>query len=187
VASRNDIMVIHNGVDLELYSRIYREVTINTGSRSLYEIAFLGDLNWEYYMLDRIIEGFSVAGNKGLAIRLKIIGDGATRRRPENIARKLRIQGMVSLKGYLDRETLVRELIASDLAITGRPLSRDLWNLTSMRSTIYEYIGAGLPILSFGPEHSYIERFIKHHSLGLYIGSIEPEDIGESIAVMIVD
>ncbi len=112
-------------------------------------------------MLEEIVEGFSLAYRRFNAggLRLKIIGDGALRKKLDAIIKRLGLQNGVTLKGYLDREVLVRELIISDLAITGRPMSRDLCNITSMRSTIYEYIGAGLPILAFGPRHIYREVY----------------------------
>ena len=187
ITDRGDIVTIHNGVDIELYTRIYDVATQHRNIGETYEIVFLGDLSWRYHMLEEIVEGFSLAYRRFNVgrLRLKIIGDGALRKKLEVIIKRLRLQDNISLKGYLDRETLVRELIISDLAITGRPMSRDLWNITSMRSTIYEYIGAGLPILAFGPKHSYIEKFIEHYSLGIYIASNDPIDICEGIQSMI--
>ncbi len=187
ITGRGDIVTIHNGVDVELYTRIYNVAAQHRNGGGAYEIVFLGDLSWRYHMLEEIVEGFSLAYRRFNAgrLRLKILGDGALRKNLEIIIKRLGLQNSVTLKGYLDREALVRELIISDLAITGRPMSRDLWNMTSMRSTIYEYIGAGLPILAFGPRHSYIEKFIEHYSIEVYIASNDPVDICGGIQSMI--
>ncbi|MEM4970173.1 MAG: glycosyltransferase [Sulfolobales archaeon] len=187
IIGRRDIVTVHNGVDIELYTRIYNIVARHRKTEDIYEIVFLGDLSWRYHMLEEIIKGFSLAYRKsnGKRLKLKIIGDGPLREELEAIVKKLELQSAVSFKGYLDREVLIKELITSDLAITGRPMSMDLWNITSMRSTIYEYIGAGLPILAFGPKHSYIEKFIKYYSIGTYITSNDPVDVCEGIQSMI--
>jgi len=181
------VEVVHNGADVDLYRRFSASIGVPGRERKGYaEVVFLGDLSWRYHMVDIAILSIYVA-NKILGegrVRLKIIGEGPLREPLQRLAERVGLRGAVDFKGYLDRETLIRELLYSDIAITGRPIPGDLWSITSMRSTIYEYIAAGLPILAFGPSPSYIESFILSESVGLYVASNSPAAIGSTLASM---
>lgn len=176
------VVVIHNGADVSLYAS--HAHTLGKLDKDYIDIAFLGDLSWRYHMVDLIISSFARALRSpvGIRLRLKIIGEGPMRRRLASMVRRLGLGGRVMLTGYIGRETLVKELIGSSMVVTGRPLSSDAWNIVSIRSTIYEYMAAGLPIVAFGPSPSYTEYFIKLNRLGLYIDSNDPDYIGSSIA-----
>lgn len=176
------VVVIHNGTDVSLYAS--QEHLLGKLDKHYIDIAFLGDLSWRYHMVDLIISSFArtLRSPVGMKLRLKIIGEGPMRGRLASMVRRLGLESRVMFTGYIDRESLVKELIGSSIAVTGRPLSRDIWNIVSIRSTIYEYMAAGLPIVAFGPSPSYTEYFIKLNKLGLYVNSNDPDYIGSSIA-----
>jgi glycosyltransferase involved in cell wall biosynthesis len=185
IAGAKNIEVIHNGVDVELYDKIYGAIT-HRKDKSYVEAVFLGDLSWRYHMVDKIIMGFGEA-RKILGsgrIRLKIIGEGPLKESLMKLAKSKGFGNDVIFTGYLERESMVKELILSDLALLGRPRQKDPWNITSTRTVIYEYAAAGLPILAFGPSPSHIEYFIKSNNLGVYLDTNDPKEIGEGIASM---
>jgi len=190
IINTNNIKVIPNGVDVETYQGVYRSISMNRASRDLVEVVFLGDLSWRYQVVDKIILGFEEAkrilGGKK-TVKLKVIGEGPLKKSLIRLTKSRGLEHYIRFTGYLDRESLIEELILSDIAIAGRPKPGDLWIITSIRLTIYEYIAAGLPILAFGPSPSYTEYFIKHNDLGVYLDTDDPREIGKGIANMVQD
>lgn len=92
----------------------------------------------------------------------------------KNIAETLNLNNVVSFEGYLERKEFIKKLISANFGIIGRPNINNLWNIASVRTTLYEYMAAGLPVFAFGPSSSYIKYLINKHKLGLYVSSDNP-------------
>ncbi|MEM4970748.1 MAG: glycosyltransferase [Sulfolobales archaeon] len=178
---RKDIEVIYNGADTELYREAIENIH-GFERRNPPIGVFVGDLNWRYHMLDRFIEALAILKRRGFHTKLKIVGTGALANKYRELVNKLGVNDLVSFEGYLERRDLVRTLITSDYGIIGRPSINSLWIIASARTTLYEYMAAGLPIFAFGPIISYTKSLLKINKCGYYIGSDNPLDIAENLA-----
>ena len=173
--SRKDIFLVYNGVDVDLYKKELDNLGYrNRLSKEIIGV-FAGDLNWRYHMLDRVIIAIAIITKKyKKRLKLEVIGSGKLLKYYENIVKTLGIDDVVTFKGYLERKEFIKKLISADFGIIGRPSIKNLWNIASVRTTLYEYMAAGLPIFAFGPSTSYIKHLINKHKLGIYIPSDNP-------------
>ena len=173
--NRKDVSVIYNGVDVDLYRGEIDNLAYRGKSSKEVVGVFAGDLNWRYHMLDRIIIATAIVTRKyGKNLRLEILGSGKLLKYYKGIAEALGISNIVTFQGYLERKEFIRKLVSADFGITGRPSINNLWITASARTTLYEYMAAGLPILAFGPPTSYTKYLINKHKLGLYIPTDNP-------------
>ena len=173
---RKDIFLIYNGVDVDLYKKELDN--LNYRSKSVGgEIVgvFAGDLNWKYHMLDRFLIAIAIMMKKyRKRLRFEVIGSGRLLKYYEDVVKVLGIDNVVTFVGYLERGEFIRRLILADFGVIGRPNINNLWNIASVRTTLYEYMAAGLPIFAFGPPTSYIKHLIIKHKLGLYVSTDNP-------------
>lgn len=176
---RSDIEIVYNGVDVSKY-----RVAVSRKSseeRDRLTAVFLGDLSWRYHMIDRFILALSIvnrlqtSGNK--RIMLKIIGSGRYKKMYEEIVSELGMGDVIVFTGYLEREELIENLVTADFGVIGRPAVNNVWNISSVRTTIYEYMAAGLPVFAFGPVNSYIRYLVERHNMGSYVPSDSPRNI----------
>lgn len=182
--NRKDVELVYNGVDVQMFESIRRTIRNDFEKEGVVGV-FLGDLSWRYHMLDTVLYALYIL--KKLAsklnikmikdLRVRVVGSGKYLPVYSKLTLRLGLNETISYTGYLEREDLVRTLILSDFGIIGRPAINNLWVKASMRSTIYEYMAAGLPVFSFGPESSYTQFFIKKNNLGMYISSDNPKSI----------
>jgi glycosyltransferase involved in cell wall biosynthesis len=134
-------------------------------------------------MLDRFIIALAMlrrVSGRNLT-KLKIVGTGAMIRKYRELVDRLYISGIVSFEGYLERGELVSTLVTADYSIIGRPSINNPWNVASVRTTLYEYMAAGLPIFAFGPKKSYIKTLLDVNKCGYYVQYDDPLDITENL------
>jgi len=182
---REDIELVYNGVDVDLYASAEITGEIPRGRGEVVGV-FLGDLNWRYHMVDKVIYALSImeksSGSNGTKrLRLLVIGKGRYEKTYRAIAERLGLKN-ISFLGYLERPVLVKTLTSADFGIVGRPSIDNMWNIASVRTTIYEYMAAGLPIFAFGPHHSYIRYLVAKHRAGMYIASDDPKAISMGLS-----
>jgi len=179
---RKDIEVIYNGVDAELYGEALGKI-LRREVREPPVGVFVGDLNWRYHMLDRFIIALAmlkrVSGR--IPTKLKIVGTGAMIRKYRELVDRLNLIKIVSFEGYLERGELVSTLVTADYGIIGRPSINNIWNVASVRTTLYEYMAAGLPIFAFGPRKSYIKALLDVNRCGYYVQYDDPLVIAENL------
>lgn len=176
--SRKDIEVIYNGVDTEIYKEILTSRGISRGDRETLTGIFVGDLNWWYHMLDRIIEALWIIRKiSDQRLRIEIIGGGRLAQKYRYMVKRLGLEDIVTFRGYLERKEFAEALIKADFGIIGRPSIPNPWNTASVRTTLYEYMAAGLPIYAFGPSISYIKYLLIANECGYYIDTDNPRVI----------
>ncbi len=180
---RRDIEVIYNGVDPELFREVIEKYLRSWVGEPPVGV-FVGDLNWRYHMLDRFITALAmlrkIVGRN--PTRLKIVGTGALVKIYRELVDRLNLSEVVSFEGYLERGELVKTLVTTDYGIIGRPSVNNLWNVASVRTTLYEYMAAGLPIFAFGPEKSYIKLLLSINRCGYYVQSDHSRAIAGELA-----
>jgi len=126
-------------------------------------------------MLDRIIIATAIAIRKyRKKLRLEILGSGKLQKYYKSITEALGVSDKVIFQGYLERREFIKKLISADFGIIGRPSINNLWITASVRTTLYEYMAAGLPVFAFGPQTSYTKYLINKYRLGLYVPSDNP-------------
>ena len=173
--NRKDVSVIYNGVDVDLYKEELYNLTYRYKSSEEITGVFAGDLNWRYHMLDRIIIATAIAIRKyRKKLRLEILGSGKLQKYYKSITEALGVSDKVIFQGYLERREFIKKLISADFGIIGRPSINNLWITASVRTTLYEYMAAGLPVFAFGPQTSYTKYLINKYRLGLYVPSDNP-------------
>lgn len=177
---KKKVYVAYNGVNMELYEHIGKYLKKPICNNDRCYLVFLGDLNWKYQRVDRIIKMVWILRNKYKQdIRLKVIGKGRYLDYYRQLTKALNLQKYVKFYGYVDYKYLPDIIMTSDIGIVGRPSIRNTWIITSMRMSIYEYLAGGLPIYGFGPPISYTKFFIKKHKVGVYVGSDDPHKLSE--------
>lgn len=179
---RKDIEVVYNGVDAELYGEALRKI-LRREVREPPVGVFVGDLNWRYHMLDRFIIALAMLKRVSSKnpTKLRIVGTGAMIRKYRELVDRLNLSEAASFEGYLERGELVSTLVTADYGIIGRPSINNPWNVASVRTTLYEYIAAGLPIFAFGPKKSYIKTLLDVNKCGYYVQYDDPLVIAENL------
>ena len=115
---RREIKVVHNGCDLSLFCR-------NEGSRSSVRrrlgipdhswcLIYVGHLKVKKGVMD-LLRIFKALREKKLPVYLIVIGEGEDRKKMEKEIGRTSIQGLVSLMGAIQQETIPDFLSASDL------------------------------------------------------------------------
>lgn len=182
---RKDIEIIYNGVDVEIYKKMILISPQKKIKSDNVTGVFLGDLNWWYHMLDRIIKAIAILIGSGKISRqnftFKIIGVGRLMKRYKELTKSLGIENIVKFEGYLEREDLVKNLVSADFGTLGRPSIRNLWIIASTRTTLYEYMAGGLPIFSFGPPYSYTKHLVESKKIGYYVPSDDPISLAREL------
>lgn len=170
---RAPMIVVPNGVDNEFYSKCF-EKRVRGSSR---EAVFLGDLNFAYHKLDVFIEALKLAAEEGLDLRLRVVGEGSELPKLRELAERLGVMDRVEFRGHVPREALVEELSCGAFGLAGRPAIDNLWIVTTMRMTVYEYLSCGLPVLAYGPPNSYTQHFVESNGVGIYVPSNDPRHL----------
>jgi len=171
------VTTVPNGVDNEFYS-IYFE----TRKRCADELAvFLGDLNFKYHKLEVFIQALKIAKDRGIKLRLRVIGEGVLLPRLKSLAKTLGLENNIEFLGYVKRAELPQKLGCGRFGIVGRPAKDNPWIVNTMRMTTLEYLSCGLPILAYGPANSYTQHFIEKHSIGVYVPSNNPKHVATGI------
>jgi len=171
------VTTVPNGVDNEFYSTCFE---IRKKRRDELAI-FLGDLNFKYHKLEVFIQALKIVKNRGVKLRLRVIGEGVLLPKLKSLAKTLGLENDVEFLGYVKRTELPQKLGYGLFGIVGRPNKDNPWIVNTMRMTTLEYLSCGLPILAYGPANSYTQHFIEKHSVGVYIPSNDPKQVATGI------
>jgi len=173
----DNIVVVPNGVDLsEFKSKCKWE-------RDIEEIRglFLGDLNYKYHAVDVLLKAVAILKKRRVKILIDVVGYGVLLRGLVKLAKSLNIVDEVNFHGYVSRESIYKIMSNAHFGVLSRLSYENLWILSTIRLTTYEYLACGLPLLAYGPPNSYMEWFVKSKGVGIYVPSNRPEDVAEGI------
>lgn len=174
--------IAYNGSDPSLFEKSYLKFKDKRSRAYPYVGVFVGSLNWEYQKLESIIKAiYLLKKDYQFIMKLRIIGHGALLGQYMDLVRKLRISDLIKFYGYVPLNALPDLLASSDFGIVGRPSTRNVWIMSSIRMTTYDYLSAGIPIIAYGPPLSYTKNFLMKYKVGIYIPSDNPKIIAEYI------
>jgi glycosyltransferase involved in cell wall biosynthesis len=113
--------------------------------RAPLELVYHGSLT-PLYGLDVAVRGVAVAIERGLALRLTIIGDGPHRPALEQLVGALRVAANVRFERRLPQAALPARLSQCDAGVV--PTRLDAMTRYSLSNKLLEYVHLGLPILA---------------------------------------
>ena len=179
----NNIHVIYNGADYDLFAkyaeRSFRRIKESTSTHTAVFIAARPEV--KYHLTDTILKAIALLKKKrGLTIKLKIIGcTSYSKKIYSAMARSLDIAKDVELVDAIPYHDVPKFLCNGTFGIIGRPSTVE-WKLT-IPVKVYEYLACGLPVFAFGPLHSELRIFIEKYNVGMYVPSLNPRIIAESL------
>ncbi len=112
----------------------------------------------------------------------------------DNVGTKARLEGLIAEERATDRvrvmppvpyNDLLNWTASADIGLIVNPPDYSLNNQVLLPNKLFEFIMAGLPVLSF-PLESIVE-VIKTHHVGRIIEAFSPQDIGLAINAMLAD
>ena len=183
----SNIHVIYNGADYDLFAkyaeRSFRKIKETTTTPTAIFIAARPEV--KYHLTDTILKAIALLKKKRkLAIKLKIIGcTSYSKKVYSTMARSLGIAKDVELIGVVPYHDVPKFLCNGTFGIIGRPSTVE-WKL-AIPVKVYEYLACGLPVFVFGPLQSELRVFVKKFNVGMYVPSLNPRIIAESLTKFI--
>jgi glycosyltransferase involved in cell wall biosynthesis len=137
-------VVIHNSADPDDFGpqRLPPARAANGGPL---ELAYHGSLT-PLYGLDIAVRGVALALERGLAVRLTILGDGPQRAALERLVADLQLATNVRFEPRLPQEALPARLAQCVAGVV--PTRLDAMTQYSLSNKLLEYVHLGLPILA---------------------------------------
>ena len=136
-------VVIHNSTDPSDFGEL-RDPALHP-SRDLLEVVYHGTLT-SLYGVDVAIRGVALASERGIKIRLTILGDGPQRASLEALVRELGVQRLVTLEAPVQQTALPQRLMACEAGIV--PTRLDGMTRYSLSNKLLEYVHLGIPVLA---------------------------------------
>lgn len=169
VISSKEIYVVPNGVDIN-------EIKCSGNEEKKYDLVYLANFNYPYHAVEVLIDTI-----RNTDLSLLLIGSGEYLNKLKKYIAKFEIKINIEYTGSIPYVELPKHLCRAKVGVSGRPFINNPEFLYTIPVKIYEYIGAGLPVLAYGPPNSAVEDFITKHSIGYYIGKKDDELMLEKI------
>ena len=169
---RDDIRVIHNGVDVEFFRpdpSVARPV----------EPTFLsvGRLK-KYKRIDHAIEAVALLGRRGRSVRLRIAGKGDDEPRLRQAVDRLGVGGLVSFEGFVSEEGK-RDLMRRAWA-TVQPSPKEGWGITNV-----EAAACGTPTVA--SDSPGLRESVVHQQTGLLYPHGDVEKLADALERLAAD
>ena len=168
---------LHHGLDLASYEPI---TVSRTGQLMITSVGQLKEKKGFCYLL----EACRILKSEGYEFKCQIIGEGSLREALEAQIRDLSLEEVVSLRGALPHEDVIREYQHSTLfvlpAVTAADGDRD-----GIPNVILEAMAMRLPVVS--TNHSGIPEAIEDGWSGLLVPPADPDALVEAIARLLKD
>lgn len=169
IIDNDKIHVVPNGVDL-------MEIKCSGLEEKEYDLVYLADFSYPYHALEVLVNAI-----KNTDLKLLVIGGGKYLERVKRHIVRNNIAINVEYTGFIQHSELPKYLCRAKIGVSGRPFINNPEYLYTIPVKIYEYLGAGLPVLAYGPPNSAVEEFLSKHQVGYYISEIEYKMILDKI------
>jgi len=170
------VILVPNGINVEEMAEVAgglnREAVLRkNGINDLDSrvVAYIGDLNWPYYMPEVILETIKKLNGQGFKISYAVVGDGSRREILERKSRELGLDSSVHLLGRKNHREAIELLMASDVAFYTLQ-EGDAQSNHAISTKVYEYIGCKLPIFAISDRGSAISELLKAKGVGIPLG-----------------
>jgi len=144
------VMVVENGVDLDLFHVMNREScrqALHLDKDAFY-VGFVGSFDFYHDMGTMLNAYHSLASQLlGKELRYLLVGDGASRKEVERKIDKLGFSGAVDFIGAVSHTEVAQYINAADVMVSLQPLERmkKLGEASSLK--VKEYLACGVPII----------------------------------------
>ena len=174
-----DILVIPNGIDLEVFKDLSRETArtrLKIGANASV-ILFIGRLH-SVKGVRYLIKSIKIVKNKNRDVRLFLVGDGEERIYLENLVKDLVLDDYVRFIGAVPNEEVPEYMVAADVFVLpslseGFPV------------VILEAMASGLAIIT--SRVGGLPEIIKNKENGFLVEPKNPEEIAERILLLLED
>lgn len=170
---KKPFLIVHNPVDRNLVA----DVSDKRSGETL-RLAYAGAI-WPMHFdaLEKLIRSFSLVGN--FRIEFVIYADKKFWKSYEGFFQK----HQVIYGGFYPFHKVKEKLALHDGLVVTSSFAPEVEILTrySVQTKITDYMAAGVPVISIGPEYSACNRFIRKRNLGTVIESKVPEDIAKAL------
>jgi len=166
------IFIVPNGADISIYKP--RDIKERERIRSKYGLpidriifVYAGSLT-RYYRVMEAIAGMKILSSGADNLQLLIISytDSTAHKK---LTEDLGLEENVKFMGPLCISETAQILSSCDVGIVAYG-GEDYWKGT-YGSKIFSYMSCGLPVLASGPSDSVIERLIREHGIGFFVGN----------------
>jgi glycosyltransferase involved in cell wall biosynthesis len=161
------LTIVHNGVDAPIESASGRAVGPS--------VVYLGRLK-RYKRIERLVLAFAALRERFPAARLEIAGDGDARPAIEAAIDRLRIQGSVTLHGYINEQAKSNLLARATVFAT--PSMHEGWGVSVIEANVH-----GCPAVAYNVPG--LRAAIRHDETGLL--AEDDHDFAESVARILGD
>lgn len=171
-----NVTVFYHGVDTKLFVPIDKDRARDEISLDIFEgdlvVGFVGSFK-PYHCLDELLYAAHELRERGIDIRLLLVGDGPQRRSVEQIATDLGISAVTIFTGFVDHERVPLYVNACDILYgvidpehSGYPMK------------VHEYLACGRTVLAYEDDELI---FIKKEDIGTLLNSVSPDVIADAL------
>ena len=177
--SRERILVIHNGINLQRFSADDNDTEIRQklGLEHKLVLGFTGFVR-EWHRLDRVVELLK-PDQSGIQRHLLLVGDGPARKQIEDRARALGVEHAVTITGIVEREDVSKYVACFDIA-----LQPDVVEYASPLK-LFEYLALGRAIVA--PNTANIREILVHEQSALLFEPGEAEGFLTTVERLLED
>lgn len=185
--AKGKVHVIANGVDLVRFAPAAEEnakrlnTAVDLGEMNIPVVGFLGTLK-PWHGVSVLVQAWSILRKRGYNTRLLIVGDGPQYELLNDEITKLGLAEYVQFTGAILPEDVPQLLAKMDVAVAPYPYMEQFY-FSPLK--IYEYMAAGLPIISTRVGH--LETVVDDNHNGLLVEPDNPEKMADVIAQLFTD
>lgn len=179
---QNSIVVIHNGVNTDLFKPmdINKTRALLGFDLSSYYIVFVGYLApWQG--VDYLIESIPLILNKLENVKLLIVGEGPKRQRLEQMVKEKKLESNVIFTGRVAYEDVPKYINAGDICVA--PFVKAKGDLSPLK--IYEYLACGKPVVASNVEG--VGNFVSKSKSGIATEPQDPRKLAGSILSLLTN
>lgn len=128
--------------------------------------------------ISTLIQAVGIVRDRGVKVRLTLIGDGRERTDFEEEARRVDPSGgIIEFLGYLPNDEALRRLRSAHLGVIPHHADES-WN-TTIPNKLFDYMAAGLPVI--GSDAPPVERVIDETGCGRAFRDRDPGSLAEKL------
>ena len=175
--ARGKVHIVPNGVEPRRFQPRPRQ----RAAAEPFTIGFLGSLR-PWHGLAGLIDATKLLVERGLPVRLAIVGKGPERPALEAQAERLGIAGRIAWTGSVPETAVPGELAGMDIAIAPYPALEGFY-FSPLK--LFEYMAAGLPIVTTAVGD--LPRLVEHGQTGWLVRPDDSAALADGIARLAAD
>jgi len=167
-------LVLPNGVDTKRFHPAVEAEPLD-GVDGKFVVGFVGSLKL-WHGLDVLLEAFRALRGRSAAYHLLVVGDGPLRGWVDGYSRGARLDGAVTVTGWIPYDRVPALIQRMDVAVAPYPFL-DGFYFSPLK--LFEYMAVGRPVVA--SRIGQIEHVVQDGTTGLLFEPGDPEDLAEKI------